>query len=182
MDRVTGTVKNVVAVNLRYASLALNLAKEYIKAFESAVREGVSSTDEAASAGEGGTQKPTMRSPILLVGELDQEATGAFALNNTSDKDLNVALIVQGELDPAQVQITPASIKLAPRTSVIVRLQVKLNDALEEGRDYVGAVLVPGLSTQVVEFVVRRLAASAEKTSPPGGDEPTNTKRPSQKP
>jgi hypothetical protein len=173
---VTGTVKKVVAVNLRYTSLALNLAKEYIKAFEGAVREGVASADEAAATGEGGTQKPARRPPLLLVGELDQEATGAFALNNTSDRDLNVALIAQGELDPAQVQITPASVKLAPGTSTIIRLKVKLGDALEEGRDYLGAVLAPGLSAQVVEFVVRRLPTTAEKTAPPGSDAPASTK------
>lgn len=179
---VTGTVKKVVAVNLRYTSLALNLAKEYIKAFEGAVREGVASAGEAAATGEGGTQKSARRPPLLLVGELDQEATGAFALNNTSDRDLNVALIVQGELDPAQVQITPASVKLPPGTNTIVRLKVKLGDALEEGRDYAGAVLAPGMSTQVVEFVVRRLAASVEKTSPRSSDTPANPKGADQNP
>jgi hypothetical protein len=53
---------------------------------------------------------------------------------------------------------------------------------LEEGRDYAGAVLAPGLSTQVVEFVVRRLAASAEKTSPRSSDTPANTKGADQNP
>ena len=167
MDRrVTGTVKNVAAVQLHFASKALNLAKEYVKAFESAVRAGISSVDEAASTGEGGTQSAATRPQILLVGELDQEATGAFALNNTSDRDLNVALVVQGELEPAQVQIIPASVMLLPGTNTIIRLKVKLGSALEEGRDYVGAVLAPGLSTQAVGFVVRRLAASAETSVP----------------
>jgi hypothetical protein len=179
---VTGTVKKVVAVNLRYTSLALNLAKEYIKAVESAVRAGVASADEAAATGEAATPSATKRQPILLVGELGQEATGAFALNNTSDRDINVALIVQGELEPAQVQIIPALVKLPPGTNTIVRLKVKLGDALEEGRDYVGAVLAPGLSTEVVGVVVRRLAASAEKTSPSGSDTPANTKGADQNP
>jgi hypothetical protein len=171
MERVIETVKNVVAVNLRYTSLLLNLAKEYIKAFEGAVREGVASPDTTDTA-DGG--RPPRRPPILLVGELGQEATGAFALNNTSDKELNVALVVQGELDPAQVGIAPAAVKLAPGTSTIVRLKVRLSDALEEGRDYVGAVGAPGLSAQFVEFVVRRLPASEEKSAPRAANKPAN--------
>jgi len=166
-ERLVDAVKGVVAVNLRYTSLLLNLTKEYVKAFEGAVREGVSSqTEPAASvapaapaATEG--QPASRRTPILLAGELGEEASGAFALANTSDKELNVNLVVQGEFDAAEVRINPSALVLAPGANATIRLKLTLTSALEEGRDYFGAVLAPGLSTQAIEFVVRRLPASA---------------------
>ena len=172
MERVVETVKNVVAVNLRYTSLLLGLAKDYIKSFESAVREGVAAKG-AASGDEDTAPVPPRRPPILLVGGVGQEATGAFALNNSSDKQLNISLIVQGELDSAQVELVPSSVRLEPGASTIVRLKVRLGEAFQEERDYVGAVTAPGLSVQVVEFIVRRLA-SETNTSAAGGKNPFN--------
>jgi hypothetical protein len=164
-ERLVDAVKGVVAVNLRYTSLLLNLTKEYVKAFEGAVREGVSSQTEpaapAAAAGEPAGQPASRRTPILLAGELGEEASGAFALANTSDKELNVNLVVQGEFDDAEVRINPSALVLAPGANATIRLKLTLTSALEESRDYFGAVLAPGLSTQAIEFVVRRLPASA---------------------
>jgi hypothetical protein len=170
-ERLVDAVKGVVAVNLRYTSLLLNLTKEYVKAFEGAVREGVSAQTgpaapvapaaPAAAAGEPAGQPASRRTPILLAGELGDEASGAFALANTSDKELNVNLVMQGEFDAAEVQINPSSLVLAPGANATIRLKLALTSALEEGRDYFGAVLAPGLSTQAIEFVVRRLPASA---------------------
>ena len=167
-ERLVDAVKGVVAVNLRYTSLLLNLTKEYVKAFEGAVREGVSSQTEpaapaapAATEGQPAGQPASRRTPILLAAELGEEASGAFALANTSDKELNVNLVVQGEFDAAEVRIKPSALVLAPGANATIRLKLTLTSALEEGRDYFGAVLAPGLSTQAIEFVVRRLPASA---------------------
>ena len=170
-ERVVDAVKGVVAVNLRYTSLLLNLTKEYVKAFEGAVRDGVSAPTApadpvapaapATTAGEQAGQPVSRRTPILLAGELGEEASGAFALANTSDKELNVNLVVQGQFDATDVQINPSSLVLAPGANATIRLKLALTSALEEGRDYFGAVLAPGLSTQAIEFVVRRLPASA---------------------
>ena len=164
-DRLVNAVKGVVAVNLRYTSLLLNLTKDYVKAFEGAVRDGTPAAPESPEAGaapatpatapEG--QPASRRTPILLAGELGEEASGAFALTNSSDRELNVNLVVQGQFDASDMQIVPAALSLPPGGNATIRLKLKVTSALEEGHDYFGAVLAPGLSTQAIEFVVRRL-------------------------
>jgi hypothetical protein len=168
-DKILDVLKGAVEVNLRYSSIALNLSKEYIKEFDRAVRDGAAAKPDAKPepAAEQQSTPPTpapaRRQPILLVGELDEEATGAFVLNNSSASDLNVNLMVQGELDPGQVQLVPASFVLPAGSNAVVRVKVMLSATLEEGRDYSGAVFAPGLSAQAIEFVVRRLPGAAAK-------------------
>jgi hypothetical protein len=165
-DRLVNAVKGVVAVNLRYTSLLLNLTKDYVKAFEGAVRDGTAAPPESPDAGTApatpatapeGQPAAARRTPILLAGELGEEASGAFALTNSSDRELNVNLVVQGQFDASDMQIVPAALSLPPGGNATIRLKLKVTSALEEGRDYFGAVLAPGLSSQAIEFVVRRL-------------------------
>ncbi|HXJ03438.1 MAG TPA: hypothetical protein VNH44_19615 [Micropepsaceae bacterium] len=161
-DRLLDVLKGAVEVNLRYSSIALNLSKEYIKEFDRALRDGAAAkpTPSAEAAPEA-RPAPPRRQPILLVGQLNEEASGAFVLNNTSATELNVNLVVQGELEPSQVQLVPSTFVLAAGATAVVRLKVNLTGALEMGRDYSGAVIAPGMSAQAIEFVVRRLPGEA---------------------
>ncbi|HEY4263988.1 MAG TPA: hypothetical protein VGM72_01615 [Micropepsaceae bacterium] len=157
-DRLLDVLKGAVEVNLRYSSIALNLSKEYIKEFDRTLRDGAAVKPEPNSEPAPETRPASARrQPILLVGQLDEEAGGAFVLNNTSESELNVSLTVQGELDPDQVHLVPAAFVLAAGASAFVRLKITLTGALEENRDYSGAVFAPGLSAQAIAFVVRRL-------------------------
>ena len=156
-DRFLDVLKGAVEVNLRYSSIALNLSKEYIKEFDRVVRDRAAAKDDPAETKPASVRRP----PILIVGQLDEEASGAFVLNNTSATELNVSLLVQGELDPNQVQLVPSSFVLISGASAVVRLKVILTGVLEEGRDYSGAVFAPGLSAQAIEFIVRRLPGEA---------------------
>jgi hypothetical protein len=169
-DRLLDVLKGAVEVNLRYSSIALNISKEYVKEFNRVVRDRVAAKLDPAEA------KPVSvrRQPILLVGQLNEQATGAFVLNNTSGTELNVSLAVQGELSPTQVQLVPSSFVLASGESGVVRLKVILADALEEGRDYSGAICAPGLSAQAIDFVVRRLPDGAGAEPPREGKAPSN--------
>jgi hypothetical protein len=159
-ERFVDTVKSVVAVNLRYTSLLLGLSREYLKSFEGAVRDGIAGEPNGAGATPAPSAAPARRAPILLAGLLNEEVSGAFGLNNTSNRELNVALVVQGELDPKRMTIDPSTLLLVPGASEIVRLKLTIGPDLDEGRDYAGAVLAPGLSSQAVDFVVRRLSAA----------------------
>lgn len=169
-ERLLDAVKGAVELNLRYSSVILNLSKEYIREFDRIVREGPPQQTERATTTEA-KPAPGRRPPILLVGQLHDEATGAFMLNNTAGVDLHVNLVVQGELDANQVQVTPSSLVLTQGANAFVRLRVKLTDALQEGRDYVGAVLAPGLSAQAIEFVVHRLPGAAASLDNGGAGE-----------
>jgi hypothetical protein len=163
-DRLIDAIKGAVELNLRYSSVVLNLSKDYIRDFEQLVRKGVQRGDAPSD----GVDKPAAvrRAPILLVGERGEIATGAFVLNNTANAELNVSLVVQGELEPGQVEVVPATLVLPPSGNAYVRLKVPLSDAMSEDRDYVGAVVAPGLSAQAIEFVVRRLPGGGASKPP----------------
>jgi hypothetical protein len=177
-DRLIDALKGAVELNLRYSSVVLNLSKEYIKDIERIVRASGPAEepqpepqpdvkpDAQPEAKPDAKPTPLRRAPILLVGELNEVATGAFALNNTSDFDINLALAVQGELDPALVEVTPARLVVARGDGAFVRLKVRMVEAIEVDRDYLCAVVAPGVSSHSIEFVVRRLAsAGADKAS-----------------
>ncbi|HET9640764.1 MAG TPA: hypothetical protein VFP12_16335 [Allosphingosinicella sp.] len=156
-DRIIDIIKSATEVNLRYSAVTLKLAREYIKEFDGLVRDKVAGIDPDRPIGETGAPAPERRPPILLVGVAGTQATGAFVLNNTAEADLNVALVLQGDLGPARAELVPATFVIAPGASAVVQLKVTIAEAMEVGRDYGGAVIAPGLSAPAIEFVVRRL-------------------------
>jgi hypothetical protein len=154
-EQILDLVKGAVALNLRYSWMVLNISKEYLKDFERVVTESTRPTNNTPSPGP--QEAPVRRSPILLVGRLGEEASGAFAVSNTAATELTASLTIEGEPEAKQVRISPQSISLGPGQSAIIRLGLMLTDSLAENRDYIGAVLAPGLSNQIVEFKLRRL-------------------------
>lgn len=94
---------------------------------------------------------------------MGEVAGGAFIVNNPSPTDLSLSFAVQGELPPDAVQLVPPSVSVKAGESAVIQIKVPISENLEEGRDYVGMVCVPGLSNQVVDLVVRRLPGSAER-------------------
>ncbi|HUN43489.1 MAG TPA: hypothetical protein VMU81_24605 [Acetobacteraceae bacterium] len=154
-DRLFDVAKGAVQLNLRYAATAVNLATNYISELGGMLRE------TGQTGGVTGAPPAPRRPPILLVGQLNDTPSGAFALSNSSDRELSVTLVAQGELDPGLIEVMPASLRLAPGASAFVRLKVLITEALTVEHDYGVAVLAPGLAAPAVDFVVRRLPASA---------------------
>jgi fructose-specific component phosphotransferase system IIB-like protein len=163
-ERIIDVIKSATEVNLRYSAITLKLAREYIKEFDGLVRDKVAGTDPDRPGGDTGATAPERRPPILLVGAAGAEATGAFVLNNTAEADLNVALVVQGDLGPARAELVPATFVISPGGSAVVQLKVAIAEGMEAGRDYCGAVVAPGLSAPAIEFVVRRLPGDPPST------------------
>jgi hypothetical protein len=64
------------------------------------------------------------------------------------------------------VKVTPASLTLSAGEEAVIRIAVKLTAALVENKDYRGLVAVPGLSSQVLDFVVRRLPSARTGNDP----------------
>ncbi len=154
-DQILDVIKGAVGVNLRYSSVLLNITKDYIKDVERVITQSgrpatTAPADETRAA-------PTRRPPILLVGQANEVASGAFILNNTSASGFDVNLAIEGDPEVKQVNVTPTSLSIAPNASAVVRLKIKLTEKLAENRDYFGKVLAPGVSSQAIEFVVRRL-------------------------
>jgi hypothetical protein len=162
-DRLLDVAKGAVELNLRYMATVVSLATGYVSEFGEMLRDSNQGGTGGATDAHGGaapTPQPR-RPPILLVGQLHDEPTGAFALNNTSERDLSINLIVQGDLDPGLTELTPTSLRLAPGASAFVRLKVRITEAVAVNHDHFVSVLAPGLSAPAVEFVVRRLPDSS---------------------
>lgn len=161
MSRVTDLIKGAVELNLRYTSTLLHLSKDYLK------DAGDVLTRDEAPAPSAAPGQP--RPPLLLAGRSGDIANAAFAINNPGDKDISVHLLVQGELGDDRVTLDPARFPLPAGGSIIVRIVVPIDDKLAAERDHNGSVVAPGLSSQGVPFIVRRLAP-ASPTDSGGGD------------
>jgi|GEM_PF-2233944 len=157
MSRVTELLKGAVELNLRYTSTLLHLSKDYLKDANVVLTRGPEPAPSAPSANDGGTA-PTPRPPLLIVGRAGETGNGAFAINNPSDREMNVHLVVQGELDERTVSVDPARLVLKPGENAIVRILARIDDKLPVDHDHVGSVVAPGLTNQGVPFIVRRLA------------------------
>jgi hypothetical protein len=154
MSRASDLFKGAVELNLRYTSTLLTLSKEYLR------EANVVLTNGTQPASSDRTETPTAaaaRPPLLIVGRAGDIANGAFAINNPLEHEMNVRLLVQGELGDSVVRVEPAQLTLQPRESSIVRILAKIDNKLSVDRDHVGSVVAPGLSAQGIPYIVRRL-------------------------
>lgn len=163
MNRITDLLKGAVELNLRYTSTLLHLSKDYLK--DATVVLMQAPEPAAAPAGDGGAAPPS-RPPLLIVGHAGEIGNAAFAISNPSDRDMNIHLVVQGELSEPVVSLEPADLTLKPGQNAIVRILALMDDKLPVDRDHVGAVVAPGLIHQGMPFIVRRLADSSSANSP----------------
>ena len=162
MSRVTELLKSAVELNLRYTSTLLHLSKDYLKDANGVIAREVAPTPAPAP-----DTPPAQRPPLLVVGRSGEVANGAFAINNPGEREIAVHLVVQGEVDERHVQVEPARLSLKPGEGAIVRILARIDEKLPLEQDLPGAVVAPGLSSQGVPFIVRRLAdLPAEPTAP----------------
>ena len=162
MSRVTELLKSAVELNLRYTSTLLHLSKDYLKDANGVIAREVAPTPAPAP-----DPPPAQRPPLLVVGRSGEVANGAFAINNPGEREIAVHLVVQGEVDERHVQVEPARLSLKPGEGAIVRILARIDEKLPLEQDLPGAVVAPGLSSQGVPFIVRRLAdLPAEPTAP----------------
>jgi hypothetical protein len=164
MSRMTELLKGAVELNLRYTSTLLHLSKDYLKDANVVLTRG----PEAAPPSGSEDPTPTPRPPLLVVGRAGETGNAAFAINNPSDREMNVHLLVQGELAEPAVTVDPARLTLKAGDSAIVRILSRIDDKLPVDRDHVGSVVAPGLTSQGVPFIVRRLPDAAATAAADG--------------
>ena len=173
MSRVTELLKSAVELNLRYTSTLLHLSKDYLKDANTVLTKppqpAPATPDEPV---------PAQRPPLLVVGRAGEVGNAAFAINNPGDKEMNVHLVVQGELDERVVSVEPARLTLKGGDGAIVRILARFDEKVPVDRDHVGTVVAPGLTSQGVPFIVRRLAdVPTEAPSPQPAPDPAPRKR-----
>jgi hypothetical protein len=168
MSRVTDLLKGAVELNLRYTSTLLHLSKDYLKDANIVLTRGPAPTPAPTTIGSDAAAAAA-RAPLLVVGRAGDTGNGAFAINNPSDREMNVHLVVQGELDEPTVSVEPARLTLKAGEGAIVRILARINDRLAVDHDFIGSVVAPGLTNQGVPFIVRRLpdASTTEPSASP---------------
>lgn len=162
MNKVMDLLTGAIELNLRYTSTLLHLSKDYLRDANTVLRRD-------ATASEPGAPAPTtQRPPLLVVGRAGEIANGAFAINNPTDKEMNVQLVVQGELGEKHVRVDPERFTLPAGGGTLVRVLAPIDASLPVDQDHVGMIVAPGLSTQGVPFIVRRLpdAAGSDTAQP----------------
>lgn len=167
MRSAVDLLKSAVELNLRYSSVLMNLAKDYLKDASEVVTLEPPAAAPAPTPVPTPAPAPAPRAPLLVVGRSGETGCAAFALNNPGDKPIAVHLVVQGELGDGRVRIEPAHFTLGPGEQGFVRILVPLDDQLPEGADHAGQVLAPGLSSQGVPFIVRRLPGAMAAQAQP---------------
>ncbi|MDP1655310.1 MAG: hypothetical protein Q8L96_04375 [Hylemonella sp.] len=174
MSRMTELLKGAVELNLRYTSTLLHLSKDYLKD-----ANVVLTRDPPAPAPTTPDAPGAQRPPLLVVGRSGEVANAAFAINNPGEREMQVHLVVQGEVDERHVRVEPSRFTLKAGEGVIVRILATIDEKLPAEQDMPGAVVAPGLSNQSVPFIVRRLAdVPADPAKPPSPDLKGKTRAP----
>ena len=165
MSAFVDMFKGAVALNLKYASTLVNLGKEYLEEVSKVVIAVASAQTSAQTSAQAptaaGDAAPAVRPALLVLGRSGETGNAAFALNNPSDKTIGVQLVVQGDLDDGVALLEPAQFSLKPGEQTLVRILVAFDERLPADQDRVAQVVAPGLSSQGVPFIVRRLGASS---------------------
>ena len=177
MSAFVDMFKGAVALNLKYASTLVNLGKEYLEEVSKVVIAVASAQTSAQAPAQApalasaqasaqaptaaGDSAPAVRPALLVLGRSGETGNAAFALNNPSDKTIGVQLVVQGDLDDGVALLEPAQFSLKPGEQTLVRILVAFDERLPADQDRVAQVVAPGLSSQGVPFIVRRLGASS---------------------
>ncbi len=148
--KLSETIRSASAVNLKYSAELLNLGREYVRAFSTALSDGLPQTGE-------GKEEPR-RAPLLLAGQEGETANAAFTINNPGSLKGTVTLSVIGDFADTKVTVTPERLALDEATGeTVIRILAKIGKKTEIGRDYTGTVLFPEMDYRLTDFVVRKL-------------------------
>jgi hypothetical protein len=171
--RLGDIIKSATEVNLRYSASALNLSKDYLKAFARAVTnesppEGPDDQEEAAAGPEPGPRpsSETRRAPLIVAGRTGDTANAAFAVNNTSQMSGTVTLQAVGDFAGTKVTVDPETLTLKNGEGAIIRILAAIGKQTPVDVDHPGIVVIPELGLQIAEFMVRRLPDPPAKKKP----------------
>jgi hypothetical protein len=147
--KLSNTVRNASAVNLKYSADLLNLAREYVRAFGAALTTTGTETE---------TKAPATDAPLLLAGRAGETANAAFALSSSRKLTGTVTLRVTGSFEDSEVRVEPEQISFGENGEKIVRILAKVGKKMRADTDFVGAVVISDLDHRITQFILRKLA------------------------
>ncbi|HEX8158215.1 MAG TPA: hypothetical protein VF526_12595 [Solirubrobacteraceae bacterium] len=137
----------------------------------SAARESYAPPPPQPAAEATAVASPPASPAIVLEGEAGGTATGLFLVENSSSERVASPIAASvftssagGEVQP-KLGFEPEIVSLEPGEQLLVHLTAAIDDDLEEGVGYRGALRVPGLQGTEVAIVLRRRAAAASGES-----------------
>lgn len=145
--KLSSTIRNASAVNLKFSADLLNLGRDYVRAFSAAL-----TTVEPQS-------KPELsRAPLLLAGRTGDTANAAFAISNSGKINGTVTLQLTGAFADTQISVDPERISFDDdKSDRVVRILAVIGPDTEVGRDYAGTVMIPELDHRITNIVLRKL-------------------------
>ena len=145
--KLSQTIRNASAVNLKYSADLLNLGRDYVRAFSAALTNPES----------GGKPEPA-RAPLLLAGRTGETANAAFAISNSGKISGTVTLQLTGDFADTQISVDPERISFdEDKSDRVVRILAVIGSKTEVGRDYAGTILIPELDHRITHIVLRKL-------------------------
>lgn len=149
MDRkFSNTIRSASAVNLKYSAELLNLARDYVRAFGTAI--AAPEPDEESKA-------TPSRAPLLLAGRAGETANAAFALSSSGKLSGTVTLQVTGSFEDSVVTVEPERLSFTEDGEKIVRILAKIGKKMPAENDFIGSVIIPELDHRITNFVLRKL-------------------------
>lgn len=146
--KLSDTIRNTSAVNLKFSAELLNLGREYVRAFSSALTDGQPEPE----------QKEERRPPLLIAGKAGETANAAFAITNPGTMKGTVTLAVSGDFSDTKVTVDPERLSFdGGEDEIVVRVLAKIGRKTAMGQDYTGTVMFPEMDFRVTDFVIRKL-------------------------
>ena len=167
-ERLGAALKDAADLSVRYYAGLLKLSTDYLQSLASLVSvagTGLSQPAAAPVPPSAGAAAVPPRPPLLLAGKAGEDAVAAFLIENTLASQVTARVAIQGMGAAAHAAAQPPVVSLAPGEQCVVQLRVRIDPAIEPGRDHVGELSVPELASRTIPFVVRRLADPPDAAS-----------------
>ena len=155
--KLSNTIRNASAVNLRYSADLLNLGRDYLRAFTAALSQP-EEEEQPTAAGSATARAAPARPTLLIAGHAGETANAAFTLNGSAKTAGKISLRVSGDFGDTKVTVDPETISLSGEGETIVRILAKIGKKMPADVDHVGSVTIPELDHQITQFVVRKLS------------------------
>lgn len=145
--KLSQTIRNASAVNLKFSADLLNLGRDYVRAFSAAL-----------TTPQPETRPEPSRAPLLLAGRTGDTANAAFAISNSGKLTGTVTLQLTGDFADSKLSVDPERISFDDdKSDRVVRIIAVVGPKTEVGRDYSGTVLIPELDHRITNIVLRKL-------------------------
>lgn len=167
-------VNDAFKLNIEYYGALIDVTRNYLKALRGlandASRDQRSPVTPQQPPAEPAGRPAAIAAPVpplVLAVEPGKVAEAAFAVTNSTSKDVGADIEISAELRDAGVTAEPAGMMMAPGQQVVFKLVGRSGNRDASGSDIHGTVTVPGLGDKAIPVVLRHLPGRAATQAKP---------------